>query len=117
MTPNTSAVAVCCSSASSRSRLARFSCSCSSAADELLRRATVGALRRLGFVALRRRALTALPPVVARRFIKARPHGLGDRILAQTSALIGLRPASIAGQAMSALPPKADIRWLGCDVR
>lgn len=74
--PRISDVAVCRSSASARcvrasasSRACRSSCVCRSASAVRLRTAAVGAVLRLGFVALRRRALPALSSVLARRFI------------------------------------------------
>ena len=89
MTLSTSEVAACCSSASSRSRLVWSSCLRRLASDEP-RRATTRAAWRLWV--LRRRALPTLPPVVARRFIKARPPDwLAVSYRVQASTLVGAR--------------------------
>ena len=66
MTLSTSDVAVCCSSASSRSRVRRSSCSCRSAIDGVRLRAAFGALPRFGASVLRR--CVGLPPALERRF-------------------------------------------------
>src|ERR1035437_3846799 len=69
MTLNTSEVAVCCSSASSRSRLSNATFLFSLAADDLRRRTALGAMGGFSINVLRRRALTALPPALSRRFM------------------------------------------------
>src|SRR6516225_6314891 len=124
MTFRTSAVALCCSSASSRSRRSR--------ADSLSAR-TVVALRRFSPCALRLRALASLLLALERRRI-AHPKGLGLRRFSKWDYSRDLRPAkwgsgiklhssnselpmSALGhkqtfpnvRPMSALPPKADI--------
>ena len=69
MAPRTSEVALCCSNASFSSRASRATSASWPAADELRRRADLGALRRFTVTALRRRALTGSPPAVERRLI------------------------------------------------
>ena len=69
MTWSTSEVAVCCSSASSRSRVSRATCLWRLAAEEVRRRVACGPLRRFSVTVLRRRALMGLPPVLMRRLI------------------------------------------------
>src|SRR5215472_11258280 len=111
MTRSTSEAAVCCFSASSRSRR--------SCADSLCAR-TVVALRRFG-IALRLRALAGLVLALERRRI-AHPKGLGLRRFSKWHYSRDLRLAEwgfglavhsghrrLAISAMSALPPKADI--------
>jgi len=132
ITCKTSAVAFSRSTASSRSRRRR--------SDPLSAR-TVGALRRFGVAAFRRRDLTDAEPALERRRI-AHPKGLGLRRFSKWDYSRDLRPAkwgsgvslhgsnleplmSALGQkqtleharATSALPPKADIRRTRCDVR
>ena len=68
MTCSTSDVAVCCSIASSRSRVRRSSSSCSSAIEELRRRTAPGAPPRFDVTAWRARVLGGFPPAVERRF-------------------------------------------------
>jgi hypothetical protein len=126
MTFSTSLVAVCCSRASASSRVRAVTCSCKSAFDERLRRATAIVAPRFGFGVLPRRAFAALPPVVARRFMPA-PGSGGGIVPALTSTLVGGRkrlwhwPMSALGHkatwrpnsAMSAVPPLAtEVRLL-----
>src|SRR5215471_14861302 len=70
MTFNTSDVAVCCSSASSRSRVRRATFVSLSGAKERRPRPDFGALRRVNV--LRRCALTALPPLRYRLIVPPR---------------------------------------------
>ena len=69
MTRSTSAVAFCCSSASSRSRLNSATFLFRSAADDLRWCATFGAVRRFGVAAFRRRDVTDAEPALERRRI------------------------------------------------
>jgi hypothetical protein len=75
MTLRISDVAVCCSSASLSARVNRAISELYSAVVELRRRTVFGPLRRFSVAALRRRALTGLPPALERSFI--RPPWLG----------------------------------------
>ncbi len=74
MTRSTSEVAVCCSNASSRSRVSRATSVSWLAADGLLRGAAFGALRRFGIAALARRVLTGLPTSLERRLTASPPR-------------------------------------------
>ena len=78
MTRNTSVVAACCSSASSRSRLYSATCSLTLAAGDRRWRVDFGALPPLGAAALRLRALVGFLLALERRRI-AHPKGLGLR--------------------------------------
>ena len=69
MTRSTSDVAICCSSASSRSRVSRATTLSSATGDGLERISTFGALRRAGFGVLRRCPLIRSPPALERLFI------------------------------------------------
>jgi len=66
---NTSEVALCCSNASSRSRLSSAIVVLSLVLEGLRRPLTLGALKRLGVAAFRRRVLIGLPPALERRRI------------------------------------------------
>ena len=74
----TSAVALCCSSASSRSRLNSATFASLPTVEELRRRTVFDTLRGFGVTVLRRRVLAGSPPALERRLI-AHPKGLGLR--------------------------------------
>ena len=73
MTLSTSAVAACCSSASSRSRVSRATSAFWPAGAEPRRGMAFGALRALGFNAERRRTLAGLPPALGDFFTVSAP--------------------------------------------
>ena len=68
MTLRISAVAVCCSSASSRSRVSRATSVSRPTPNELRRRTVFGLLRRFSAFALRRRGFIGSPSPLERRF-------------------------------------------------
>jgi hypothetical protein len=68
---STSAVARCCWSASSRSRVSRATFASKSAADELRERTVFGAIPLLRATVFRRCALVGSPPALDRRRIAA----------------------------------------------
>ena len=78
MTLSTSPVAVCCSSASFRSRVSRATSVSSPGGDDLERGTAFGALRRFGPGVFRRRPSIGSPPVLERLFI-ATPWAQGYR--------------------------------------
>src|SRR6516165_618751 len=85
-----SAVAACCSRASSRSRVRLSSCCRRLAVEERRRRGS--ALRRFSVVALRRCDLARSPPALERRLI-AHPKGLGLRRFSKWDYIRDLRSA------------------------
>src|ERR1022692_891816 len=118
MTLNTSEVAVCCSSASSRSRLSNATFLFSLAADDLRRRTALGAMGGFSINVLRRRALTALPPALSRRFMpipKTRTRHLSgsnqrfDRGLKPASKLLPQCTANVAVGSLADKPSWAKI--------